>query len=185
MTPDEVAARAAADGVRLIRFLYCDPAGVIRGKNVHVDRLAGKLREGVGLTRAQNAVNMLEQLIDIEGMAPVGEVRVVPDPDTYTLLPWVPRTASLLCDQLDHDGRDWGCCPRSFLKRVLERAAEHGIRVMAAFENEFYVAEETADGRVVPWGNGPVYSSAGMDRSAHLIDDIVEDRKSTRLNSSH
>ena len=52
----------------------------------------------------------------------VREVRVVPDPDTYTLLPWVPRTASLLCDQLDHDGRDWGCCPRSFLKRVLERA---------------------------------------------------------------
>ena len=173
MTPDEVAARAAADGVRLIRFLYCDPAGVIRGKNVHVDRLAGKLREGVGLTRAQNAVNMLEQLIDIEGMAPVGEVRVVPDPDTYTLLPWVPRTASLLCDQLDHDGRDWGCCPRSFLKRVLERAAEHGIRVMAAFENEFYVAEETADGRVVPWGNGPVYSSAGMDRAASVMYDIV------------
>ena len=173
MNPDDVVARAAADGVRLVRFLYCDPSGVIRGKNVHVDRLAGKLREGVGLTRAQNAVNMLEQLIDIEGMAPVGEVRVVPDPDTYTVLPWVSRTAGLVCDQLDHDGLDWGCCPRSFLRRVIGIAADRGIRVMASFENEFYLAEER-DGSVVPYGNGPVYSSAGMDRAAAVMLDIVD-----------
>jgi glutamine synthetase len=172
LTPDDVVARAAADGVRLVRFLYCDPSGVIRGKNVHVDRLAGKLREGVGLTRAQNAVNMLEHLVDIEGMAPVGEVRAVPDPDTYSVLSWVPRTASLVCDQLDHDGLDWGCCPRSFLKRVLGIAEARGIRCMASFENEFYLAEER-DGAVVPYGNGPVYSSAGMDRAAIVMNDIV------------
>jgi glutamine synthetase len=173
MTPDDVVARAAADGVRLVRFLYCDPSGVIRGKTVHVDRLAGKVREGVGLTRAQNAVNMLEHLIYVEGMEPVGEVRVVPDPDTYSLLPWVPRTASLLCDQLDHDGRDWGCCSRSFLKRAIGAAEARGIRFMASFENEFYLAEEV-DGEVVPWANGPVYSSAGMDRAAIVMDEIVE-----------
>lgn len=74
---DDVVERARADGVRLVRFLYCDPSGVIRGKNVHVDRLAGRMREGVVLTRAQNAVNMLEQLVHVEGMEPVGEVRVV------------------------------------------------------------------------------------------------------------
>lgn len=173
MTPDDVVVRAAADGVRLVRFLYCDPSGVTRGKNVHVDRLAGKLREGVGLSRAQNAVNMLEQLTDVEGMAPVGEVRVVPDPDTYSRLPWVPRTASVICDQLDHDGLDWGCCPRGFLKRVIGIAAGRGIRVMAAFENEFYLAQER-DGKVVPYGDGPVYSSAGMDRTAIVMDDIVD-----------
>ena len=173
MTPDDVVARAAADGVRLVRFLYCDPSGVIRGKNVHVDRLRGKLTEGVGLTRAQNAVNMLERLVDIEGMAPVGEVRVVPDLNTYSRLPWVPRTASVICDQLDHDGLDWGCCPRSFLKRVLAQAEARGIRVMASYENEFYLAQEI-DGRVVPYGNGPVYSSAGMDRAAIVMDDIVD-----------
>ena len=47
---DEVVARAREDGVRIIRFLYCDPSGVIRGKNVHVNKLAGKMREGVGVT---------------------------------------------------------------------------------------------------------------------------------------
>ncbi len=172
MTPDDVVAQAAADGVRLVRFLYCDPSGVIRGKNVHVGQLAGKLREGVGLTRAQNAVNVLEDLVDIDGMAPVGEVRIVPDPTTYTRLPWVRATASVICDQLDHDGLDWGSCPRSFLKRVIGVAAERGIRVMASFENEFYLAQER-DGEVIPFGNGPVYSSAGMDRAAGVMLDIA------------
>lgn len=169
---DEVVARARADGVRMIRFLYCDPSGVIRGKNVHVNKLAGKMREGVGVTRAQNAVNMVEQLVDIKGMEPIGEIRLVPDPDTYTVLPWVPRTAGLLCDQLDHDFEDWGSCTRSYLKRAIADAGAMGFRVMAAFEDEFYLAREV-DGVVVPYGDGPVYSSAGMDRTALVMDDIV------------
>ena len=169
---DEVVARARDDDVRLVRFLYCDPSGVIRGKNVHIDRLAARMREGIGLTRAQNAINMLEDFVVIEGLEPVGEIRLVPDPDTYTNLPWVPRTASLLCDQLDHDWTDWGCCPRSFLKRVVADADEAGVRVKASFENEFYLAQEV-NGVVGPYGNGPVYSSAGMDRVAYVMDDIV------------
>src|SRR5260370_11092736 len=43
----------------------------------------------------------LEQLIDIEGMEPVGEIRLVPDPETFSVLPWTPSSASLICDQLD------------------------------------------------------------------------------------
>jgi glutamine synthetase len=169
---DEVVARARDDDVRLVRFLYCDPSGVIRGKNVHIDRLAARMREGIGLTRAQNAINMLEDFVPIEGLEPVGEIRLVPDLDTYTNLPWVPRTASLLCDQLDHDWTDWGCCPRSFLKRVATDAEQAGIYVKASFENEFYLAHEV-NGVVGPYGNGPVYSSAGMDRVAYVMDDIV------------
>ena len=172
-TIEDVVARAQDDGVRLIRFLYCDPSGVIRGKNVHIDRLADRMREGVGLTRAQNAVNMLEAFVHVEGMEPVGEIRVVPDPSTYTVLPWVERTAGLLSDQVGHDGLDWGGCTRGFLKRAISAADTAGIRVMASFENEFYLAEER-DGRVDPWANGPVYSSAGMDRAAAVMIDIVD-----------
>jgi glutamine synthetase len=172
LSVDEVVARARDDDVRLVRFLYCDPSGVIRGKNVHIDRLAARMREGIGLTRAQNAINMLEDFVAIEGLEPVGEIRLVPDLDTYTNLPWVPRTASLLCDQLDHDWTDWGCCPRSFLKRVISDAEQAGVRVKASFENEFYLAQEV-NGVVGPYGNGPVYSSAGMDRVAYVMDDIV------------
>lgn len=180
MTVDEVVAQARADGVRLIRFLYCDPSGIIRGKNVHIDRLASRIREGVGLTRAQNAVNMLEQYVPLEGMEPVGEIRITPDPDTYTVLPWLPRTAGMLSDQLGHDGLDWGSCTRSFLKRAIAAVEGAGIRVKASFENEFYLAEDV-DGEVRPFQDGPVYSSIGMDRVAYVMDDIVDALESQNL----
>jgi glutamine synthetase len=169
---EDVVARAVGDGVRLVRFLYCDPSGIIRGKAVHVDRLASRMLSGVGVTRGQNAVNMLDAFVPIKGMEPVGEFRIVPDPDSYTLLPWLPRTASLLCDQLGHDFQDWGSCTRSFLKRAIAAIEDEGIQVKAAFENEFYLAH-VVDGRVEPYQDGPCYSSAGMDRVADVMDDIL------------
>jgi glutamine synthetase len=74
-----VAAARAAD-VTLIRFEYCDVSGVARTKPIHVDWLESKLTEGVGLTRAQMSINLLENVVHIEGMEPVGEIRLVPDP---------------------------------------------------------------------------------------------------------
>jgi glutamine synthetase len=174
-TVEDVVERAHADDIRLVRFQYCDPAGVIRAKNVHVARLASRMREGIGLTRAQNTLNMLDLLAPrVEGMEPIGEVRITPDPATYSVLPWVPRTAGMLSDQLDHDGTDWGCCPRSYLKRMIARAEEAGIMVQGSFENEFYLFEERDDGEVMPWQDGPCYSSAGLDRAAAVMGDIVD-----------
>src|SRR4051812_24377652 len=84
-----VEAARAAD-VRLVRFEYCDVSGVARAKAIHVDQLEHKMLEGVGLTRAQMSINLLEQVVPIEGMEPVGEIRLVPDPATFTVLPWSP-----------------------------------------------------------------------------------------------
>ncbi len=175
LTVEDVVERARTEDIRLVRFQYCDPAGVIRAKDVHVARLASRIREGIGLTRAQNTLNILDQLTPrVEGMEPVGEIRITPDPATYTTLPWVPRTAGMLSDQLGHDGLDWGCCPRSYLKRVIAQAADAGIMVQASFENEFYLFEEDEGGAMRPWQDGPCYSSAGLDRSAAVMGDIVD-----------
>ena len=162
--------------VRLIRFEYCDVSGVARTKAIHVDQLEHKMLEGVSLTRAQMAINLLEQVVPVEGMEPVGEIRLVPDPATFTVLPWSPGSASVLCDQLDHDRTDWGACPRSFLQRVIARAAALGVTVQATFENEYYVASEQ-DGRYVPFdvpGHAPVYSAIGQDHHAALMIETVD-----------
>jgi glutamine synthetase len=171
MNAKEVAAAARRAGVKLIRFEYCDVSGVARTKAVHVGQLEHKLVEGVSLTRAQMSINLLEQVIHIEGMEPVGEIRLLPDPATFTLLPWAPASASLLCDQLGHDRLNWGACPRSYLKQVIERATGLGLRVEATFENEYYLAREQ-DGRFVPFdvpGHAPVYSAIGHDLGAELM----------------
>ena len=173
MNGPDVVDRAQRTGIQLVRFLYCDHSGVTRGKVIHVTHLANKLHEGLGLTRAQMAMNLLEQLVSVDGMEPVGEIRLVPDPETFTVLPWTPSSASMLCDQLDHNHQDWGACPRSFLKRTVSDARELGIHIEATFENEFYLAREQ-DGVYIPFDSSPVYSSIGLDFSASVMHDIVD-----------
>jgi glutamine synthetase len=172
----DVVATARRSGVKLIRFEYCDVSGVARAKAVHVAQLEHKLLEGVGLTRAQMSINLLEQVVHVEGMEPVGEIRLVPDLETFSVLPWVPASAGVLCDQLDHDRADWGACPRSYLRKVIGRAADLGIRVRAAFENEYYLAREQ-DGRYVAFDftdHAPVYSPIGHDLNAEIMVETVD-----------
>ncbi|GAC1554014.1 MAG: glutamine synthetase family protein [Ktedonobacteraceae bacterium] len=165
--------RAQLANIQLVRFVYCDYSGVTRAKVIHVSHLANKLREGIGLTRAQMAINLLEQLIEIDGMEPVGEVRLVPSLDTFSVLSWTPSSASLICDQLDHNHLNWGACPRLFLKDVATRAESMGIKIEATFENEFYLAREQ-NGTYIPFDQAPVYSSIGLDLSAQVMHDIVQ-----------
>jgi len=172
----EVVAAAHEAGVKLIRFEYCDVSGVARTKAVHVAQLEHKLLEGVSLTRAQMSINLLEQMVPIEGFEPVGEIRLVPDPSTFTVLPWAPGSASVLCDQLGHDRLNWGACGRSYLKGIIERAANHGIAVQATFENEWYLAREV-EGKYLPFDlhdHAPVYSSIGHDLNNDLMIETVD-----------
>ena len=175
MDAAQAVAAAQAAGVRLVRFEYCDVSGVARTKTVQIESLPSKMVEGVGLTRAQMSINLLEQVVHVDGMEPVGEIRLMPDPATFTALPWSPGSASVMCDQLDHDLQDWGACPRSYLKSVIAKAADRGITVMASFENEYYLAREV-DGRYVPFDytdHAPVYSAIGQDLYAPVLLDTM------------
>ena len=100
----QIVAAAREAGVKLIRFEYCDVSGVARAKAIQIGQLEHKLLEGVSLTRAQMAINLLEQLVHVDGMEPVGEPRLVPDRSAFSVLPWAPGSASVLCDQ-------WGGTP--------------------------------------------------------------------------
>src|SRR5574342_622341 len=117
-TPAERVTEAAHKaGVRLVRFLYTDNGGVTRGKLTHVDGLRQRLADGIGLTVAMQAMNMLDQLAPVDGLGPVGEIRLVPDPETFRILPYAPHSAAMTTDMVQYDGEPWAACPRSFLKR--------------------------------------------------------------------
>jgi glutamine synthetase len=169
----DVLARCKSGKVHLVRFLYCGNDSVIRGKACHTQFLNSYLRSGIGLTVAMQSFNMLDQLVPEGSFGPVGEIRLVPDLETFAVLPYAPRSARLLCDMLTLDGEPWGACPRSFLKRMIERGRQAGVTLKAAFENEFTLAREEG-GQYVPLDRSPCFSSIGMDSATPVMIEIIE-----------
>jgi len=170
---DRVTETARKAGVRLVRFLYTDNGGVTRGKMTHIEGLQDRINDGIGLTVAMQAMNMLDQLAPVEGMGPVGEIRLVPDPGTFTVLPYAPHSAAMTVDMLQLDGSPWEACPRSFLKRQINVCAEAGFSVRAAFECEFTLATRDLSGTYTPLDESLCFSSTGMTAAAQVIDAIV------------
>src|SRR5213595_2043291 len=99
-------------GLRLVRFLWCGNDGTVRAKSSHVRGLESRLQSGIGVTVAMQAMNGLDQLQPVEGMGPVGEIRLVPDPQTFRVLPYAPRLAAMVVDQLQLDGDPAPVCQR-------------------------------------------------------------------------
>ena len=173
MNIQDVVKLAQENELRLVRFLYCDNGGIIRGKATHASRLASRMHNGIGQSLAMQAFTGVESLATVEGMGPVGEFRLIPDPNTFAILPYVPNAGSMLCDLLRLDGQPWEACPRSFLKHMVACLAEHGMRAEAAVEHEFYLARQE-NGAYVPADNTFCYSSIGLDEQADVIDSILE-----------
>jgi len=176
-TPDAAEAvtqQAQEAGVRLIRFLYTDNGGITRGKVTNVTRLRDRIGDGIGLTVAMQAMNMLDQLASVEGMGPVGEIRITPDPATFRVLPYADKTAAMTVDMLKIDGTPWEACPRSFLKRQIQAAADLGISLQMAVEFEWSMATKGADGSYVPLDQTLCFSTTSMTMAHAVILEIVE-----------
>src|SRR6266704_2594025 len=127
MNAQEVVQQARTNSLRLVRFLYCDNGGIIRGKTTHASKLASRMREGIGQTLAMQAWTGVESLASVEGMGPVGEFRLIPDPQTFVILPYVPNSRSMMCDMIRLDGQPWEACPRTFLNRMIARLCAHAL----------------------------------------------------------
>jgi glutamine synthetase len=172
-TRKQILAQCRPPQIQLVRFLYCGNDGVIRGKACHTEFLASYLRSGIGLTVAMQSFNMLDQLVAEGSFGPVGEIRLRPDPATYAVLPYAPKSARLLCDMVTLDGEPWAPCPRSALKRVIERARAMGLELKAAFEDEFTLARAEG-GRFLPLDQSPCFSTIGLDSAAPVMIEIIE-----------
>ncbi|HEY4190388.1 MAG TPA: glutamine synthetase family protein [Candidatus Limnocylindrales bacterium] len=173
MTPDEIVAQAEAQGLQLVRFLYCDNGGVVRGKNTHVSSLARRMQSGIGLVKGMQSFTGLDTLAPDATYGPVGEIRLVPDPATFAVLPYAPRSGQMLVNMVELDHSPWALDPRWFLQRMEAKAADAGLAFEAAFENEFYLAVRTEDG-YRPVDRSLCFSAIGMDSTEDVIQDIIE-----------
>ncbi|MBI3928893.1 MAG: glutamine synthetase [Armatimonadetes bacterium] len=162
-----------AQGVRFLRVVWCDNANLIRAKAVHLGSIQDQLEHGVGISPAQQAVPVTaDAFVKESGLGPVGEIRLVPDWDTLTILPYAPGHARVYGDMM-RDGKPWTYCPRDFLRRMVRQAADAGITFKAAFENEFYLFERE-DEVLAPVDETLFCSVQSMNLNREFVDQLAE-----------
>ncbi|MGQ0572232.1 MAG: glutamine synthetase family protein [Armatimonadota bacterium] len=160
--------------VSLVRVTYCDNANLIRAKAIPLSGLAGAAEYGVGFSEAQQALPMMyDTVLPASGLTPAGETWLVPDPTTFTPLPYSPANAIVLGDFETAEGRPWEHCPRSCLKRAVARAAAEGIEIQAAFEPEFYLLRPGAAGGFEPVDQTNFAMTLAFDLSNAVLVDLV------------
>jgi glutamine synthetase len=73
-----------------------------------------------------------------------GDFRMIPDLSTLRWVPWLEKTAMVICDIADEEtGEPVEVAPRQILKRQVERAAEAGYVVKTGSELEFYLFKDS------------------------------------------
>jgi glutamine synthetase len=72
-----------------------------------------------------------------------GDFAIAPDMSTLRRIPWLDRTALVLCDVVEHDGAPVAASPRQVLIAQYERAQELGYTPMFASELEFYLYKQS------------------------------------------
>ena len=133
----EYVLRTARDNdVEFIRLWFTDILGQLKGFALNVDDLEDAIERGVGFDGSA-----------IEGYARIEEsdMRALPDPTTFALLPWRPRqnaVASMFCDIQTPYGEPFPGDPRQVLKRNLANLAQLGYTYYVGPELEFFYFQD-------------------------------------------
>ena len=153
--------------------MWCGNDGLVRAKGVVSGRLRARMLAGVGLSSAQPAQNAVDQIAEVPGVGPVGEMRLRPDPATFRVLPYAPRTAGVLADMVDLGGAPEPTCPHDFLRRMEAHLASAGFALRAGFENEFVLAREGPAGWE-PIDRSPCFSTIGAAASQEFTEALID-----------
>ncbi len=135
---DHVLNMAKEHDVKFIRFWFTDILGFLKNFAITVEELEGAMEEGMGFDGSS-----------IQGFARIDESDMVamPDPDTWSLLPWRPTennaVARMFCDIYRPDGGPFEGDPRYVLKRNLKRAADLGYTFHVGPELEYFYFKDS------------------------------------------
>ena len=123
--------------VKFVRLWFTDILGNLKGFAIIVDELERALTSGIGFDGAS-----------IEGFARTDErdLYALPDPTTFSILPWRPSTnavARMFCDIVTPDGEPFKGDPRFVLRHGLQRAAELGFTYYVGPEIEYFYFKDS------------------------------------------
>ena len=128
----QVLKMAKEHDVKFIRMWFTDILGFLKSFAITVEELEGALEDGMGFDGSS-----------IQGFARIDESDMIalPDPETFSLLPWRPKehaVARMLCDILWPGGKPFEGDPRYVLKKNLKRAQDMGYTFYVGPELEYF-----------------------------------------------
>jgi glutamine synthetase len=132
--------------VKFVRLWFTDILGLLKSVAITVEELEHAFVDGVAFDGSS-----------IEGFARRDEsdMVAVPDPSTFQLLPWRPRTsavARMFCDIKRPSGEPFEGDPRYVLKRTLADASRRGFRFYVSPEIEFFYFKDHTSTEVLDAG---------------------------------
>ena len=159
--------------VRFLRFGWVDNAGVYRVHAIRASRIAKMASDGLSLATGAQAVPVHEDVV-AEGLpiGPVGQVWLLPDAESFRVLPWEREHGAVMGSFVSQDGSPWAYCPRGALQRQIDRLAHRGLTLQAAFEHEFMLLREN-EGVLSHFETSHYASTHGLDAAGPLLDEMV------------
>ena len=156
---------AKENDVRFIRLWFTDILGHLKGFAITVAELENALEHGMAFDGSA-----------IEGFARVDESDMVamPDPTTFSILPWRPRqnaVARMFCDILLPSGEAFEGDPRHVLKRSMERAAKMGFTFQVGPEMEHFYFKNAQS--IEPLDEGGYFDLTPLDTATDLRRETV------------
>src|SRR3954449_625939 len=127
-------------GVEFFFAQFVDMYGRPSAKLVPAENLESLVEEGAGF--AGFAAGEIGQLPSDPDIA------AIPDLDSLTLVPWQQNLARFACD-VTVEGEPWPYCPRTILRRQVERAKELGYEFKIGIELEYFLVNRNEDGSIV------------------------------------
>jgi glutamine synthetase len=148
LTVDDLRKEAGEGTIDTVVTAFTDMQGRLFGKRIVVDYFLDDVVEhGVEGCNYLLALDMEMDPVPGYEMANweggYGDFAIIPDLSTLRRIPWLDRTALVLCDVANHDESPVVASPRQVLIAQYERAAEMGFRPMMASELEFYLYKES------------------------------------------
>ncbi len=158
----EILKLAKKEKIRFIRLWFTDILGFLKSFAITIDELEEALYEGKGFDGSS-----------VEGFARIDESDMValPDPDTFTLLPWGPpgdiRVGRMFCDIKNPNGSPYDGDPRFVLKRMLKKVKDMGYDFYVGPELEFFYFKNSGT-RAEPIDFGGYFDLTPMDIASDL-----------------
>ncbi len=168
-THDDVVRLVAEQRIEYLFAQFVDMHGKPNAKLVPASHVEDLLEDGAGFAGFAAG--------DIGQRPNDPDLVAIPDPTSYTPLPWRPGIARLACD-VTVEGQPWPYCPRTILRNEIARAAELGYELKLGAELEYFLLRRDEDGRLsvadsLDTQGQPCYDMRALTRSLDFVTEVA------------